>query len=144
MTVHKNLKGAITISRPRGANTEYIEISLYDDSSGTEYASVRVDPANFAEALVGLGRVECEFTLRPDLVGKIHENKEEVVRYTGGWIDYNDREKVARKAFKEYEIDGWKGRVDDLFNQHRRTASGYRVTFVRYVDAPTTTNGDGK
>ena len=135
MTTHNNLKGSLSITRPRGGETEYIKIAVFDKSSGVEFATVRVELASFAEALVGLAHVDCQFDLRPELVGKCHEHKEETVAYEGGWTSYNEREQIAREVLKPYETDGWKGRADDLFNHHRRTKDGYRVTFVRYVDA---------
>lgn len=133
---HKNLRGAITISRPRGRSAETIDICVIDELSGVEFVSVRISPANFAEALVGLARVECEFDLRPDLVGTVYEHKEELVplphdHYYGTSRD--KREQVAAEAFAPFEVDGWRGRVDDLFNPHRRGLNGAKVTFVRYV-----------
>lgn len=135
---HSKLKGRLTISRPRGGNSDYIEISITDQSSGTEFVSARVGLTDFAEALVGLALVDCEFDLRPDRVGMKYEHKEEFVPCP---ISYArtaaDREKIAAKAFKPFEVDGWKGRIDDLFNPHRRNQEGARVVFTRYVTQDT-------
>lgn len=134
-TIHSNLQGSLSITCPRGGDTDYIEIALFDKSSGVEFATARIELASFAEALVGLAHVDCRFDLRAEMVGKRREHKEEIVPYKDGWVDYNERETVAREVLKSYEIDGWRGRADDLFNQHRHGQNGYRVTFVRYVDA---------
>lgn len=119
MAEYKHLKGAITISRPQGDVADYVEITLHDESSGTSFVSVRVALVNFTEALFGLSRMECEFDLRPANVGKRHEHKEEVVDHEYGWVQYDKREEAARDILKRYEVDGWKGRADDLFNHHR-------------------------
>jgi hypothetical protein len=133
---HKGLQGTITISRPQGRDVSWIEITLHDELSGVEFATVYIDPANFAEALTGLGHVPCKFDLRPSLVGKKAEHKEEIVPFEGGGYVKPGlpRENAAAPYLAPFEIDGWKGRVDDLFNHHRHTPNGYRVTFVRYVD----------
>jgi len=132
--LHK-LKGGLTISRPSGnLDFAYIEIRVNDELSGSQFVSVRVPLAEFAEALTGLAHVDCEFDLRPDLVGMRRENKEEFVP---GGIPYTAREAqqkiIAAELLAPFEIDGWKGREADLFNHHRRNSCGARVTFVRYV-----------
>lgn len=136
--MNKKLKGGITISRPRGnMEQDYIEISVIDNLSGTQCVTVRIGLATFAEALTGLGHADCEFNFRPELVGMRRENKNEVVPcdhlpYAKEGLP---RENLAAPLLAPFEVDGWKGRVDDLFNQHNRTKEGYRVTFVRYVPA---------
>lgn len=138
-TEHFKVRGTLTISRPRGGDgPDYAEIKVYDESSSTGFVTVRVALEQFAEALFGLSNVECEFDLRAARVGKIREHKTEIVPLDGkGYYAYGsaERKQVAAAALAPFEVDGWKGHVDDLFNQHRHTPNGYRVTFVRYVDA---------
>lgn len=134
---HKKLKGGLSITRPSGnVGPEYIQISVNDDLSSTQFVTVRVPLAAFAAAITGLGHVECEFDLRPDLIGMKRENKEEWIAseplpYT---MEGLARENLAAPLLAPFEVDGWKGRVDDLFNHHRRNREGARVTFVRYVE----------
>lgn len=39
------------------------------------------------------------------------------------------------RALAPFEVDGWKGRVDDLGNMHKSTGdgTGYHVVFTRHV-----------
>lgn len=133
---HLKMPGTITISRPRGnMEPEYVQIEVNDELSGSRCLSVRIPIPEFAEALFGAACRPCEFDLRPDLVGLKHEWKEEFVPLDDSKYYFRDaeREAVAEKALAPFEVDGWKGRVDDLFNHHRRGKNGARVSFVRYV-----------
>lgn len=133
---HSKLKGGLSISRPSGnIGPDYIEIRVVDELSGSQFVSVRVPLAGFAEAVTGRGHVDCEFDFRPELVGLKREHKEEFVPYDdlSYYARHGDRDEVAAEAFAPFEIDGWKGRADDLFNHHRRGKDGSRVTFIRYV-----------
>lgn len=130
------MNGQITISRPqRSDDRKYIQIEFHDGSSGVNFLTVRVDLADFAETLTGLARNPCEFELRPELVGKIHQHKEEFVPCKERYVsNESDRAIIAAEALEPFEVDGWKGRAGDLFNPHRRNQEGARVTFVRYVE----------
>lgn len=128
--------GKISISRPQGNDTDYIQIEFYDDASGTQFLTAQIALDVFAEALTGLGHSPCKFDLRPSLVGKLRQHKEETVPWGGRYVRESlERIDIASEAFAPFEVDGWTGRVDDLFNHHRKTANGYRVLFTRYVDA---------
>lgn len=134
----KNAKGNLSISRPSYGgfdDREFIEITFRDCSSGTEFVTARVKLDDFARALTGLGHLDMSFDFYPELVGKKYEHKTEIVpRPDVGYNDKN-RNEIAAKAFAPFEVEGWKGRVDDLFNSHMRTKEGYRVIFTRYVEA---------
>jgi len=147
------MKGQITISRPMYSDDhpEVIAIRLHDGSSGCEFIEIEVPIAEFAKALTGLGHQDCEFELRAENVGKIHEHKEEIIP-TGGesYVPYGKREQATMKLLKPFEVDGWKGEANDLFNHHRSvwTIGGdgaqqraQRVTFHRYVN-PTQAKGE--
>lgn len=130
------MKGSLTISRPRGGSTERVEIAVRDEMSGSEFVTVRISPADFAEALFGLAYVPCEFFHRPERVGLQYQHKEEFVPFADNRFyahGSEDRQRIAAVAFKPFEVDGWQGRVDDLFNPHRRGQKGARVVFTRYV-----------
>ena len=128
----KELKGHLTISRPQcGGGEKYISITFVDEKSSAEFLAAKIDLANFAEALTGLGRVECSFELRPSLVGKTEEIKDVEVIVSDGAYSLTDKQ--LEDILAPYERNGWKGHLRDLKNHHRRTTHGYTVTFERYV-----------
>ncbi len=57
-----------------------------------------------------------------------------VVPFVDRYVKDEDRKKVAAKALKPFETEGWKGDESDLFNGHRRAIGGQTVTFRRHVD----------
>lgn len=104
--------------------------------SGSQFVEARIFLKEFAELITGLSRVDCEVDFRPDLVGKKREHKEEVVPFKGFHIQSEAKGKqAAAKALKPFEVDGWKGHVEDLFNGHRGGQGRYRVRFVRHVES---------
>jgi hypothetical protein len=131
----KLFEGSISISRPHGPEPPYIEISIVDEMSSSEFVSARIPLKDFAEVVTGLACVPCKFEFRPMLVGKKREHKEEVVLFKGSYLgDESARKKATAKALKPFEVNGWKGHEEDLFNHHRGGQGSYRVRFVRYVD----------
>lgn len=131
----QNAEGSISITRPSyGDEREFIEIALTDKLSGSEFCSVRILLDDFARALTGLGHVACRFDFHPAVVGMKYEHKTERVKRPTDYVERGaDRERVAREAFAPFEVDGWRGRVDDLFNSHRHAGDGSMVTFTRHV-----------
>lgn len=134
-----NIKAKISISRVRGNFhiDKPVEIRLMDDSSGVTFAEISVSLENFSEALFGLSHVECDAEVYPDApLGKVVETKTELIprpAYTS--VKYpEERKALAAKLFKPYEVDGWRGYVDDLFNMHRANGDNMMVTFSRFVD----------
>jgi hypothetical protein len=111
--------------------------------SHTIIASAELTMEAFAYAVSGSAQMEADirvWTSAP--LGKVHENKTELVdvppnSYTryGKGAAAAGRAAFIRKVLKPYEVDGWVGREDDLFNHHNRRPDGrYSVTFHRYVD----------
>jgi len=131
----KTLEGQLSITRPSyGDDREFIEISVVDVLSGSEFIEVKVKLDEFARALTGLGRVDCVFEHKPALVGMTREWKTELVPFTAYGTRRDDESAIAQ-ALRPFERDGWEGRVDDLFNGHRRSGDGMqRVGFERYVE----------
>lgn len=136
------MKGRIHISRPSyGSGKEAICIEVIDESSGVQFIELEMALADFTKAVTGQAHVDVEFELRGvDLVGMVRENKTEEVYMPDG--DYDKREQRAARALKKQEVDGWKGRIDDCLNMHKRIGSHpkkkgsiYSVTFTRHVDA---------
>ena len=131
------LKGKITINRSYSDidHPDVIVIELTDEISFTRFLEVKIGVAEFAKALTGASYTNCDFELRTDNVGKKHEHKEEIVPVGSViYVPYTKRKATGEKLLKPFEVDGWKGNVDDLFNHHRHTSKGQRVTFHRYVN----------
>jgi hypothetical protein len=134
----EKLKGSVSIYRPLGRDCDYIGISLDDESSRCRLLDIRIPFAEFVEALTGRGNVSCEFDFFNDCpVGKIYEHKTEIVPRPQGYVKPNERKAVSEFALAQFEVDGWMGRDDDLFNHHKSKGDSAVVTFHRYVDPPT-------
>jgi hypothetical protein len=128
-------KGSIRFGRPQFSDIDHpevISVEVTDEKSGTQFLSLEIPLAEFAKALT-LGSGDCEFELRPKNVGKTHEYKEEIVPVADNYVPYDKRELAAIAVVAPFEVDGWVARLSDVFNNHRRTPNGYRVTFHRYV-----------
>lgn len=127
-------EGKITISRYH--NTEIVCISIMDVISRVEFVKFEMTVSDFGKAITGLGYVTGNMELRKlNLIGKKAENKDVVIKCE---FPYGDKMKMrkARKAMKEFEVDGWKGRDYDLGNPHNYATDGIRVCFSRHVTMP--------
>lgn len=137
----KTLKGNITISRPhRSDGLKTVEIRVLDASSGCEAISIVVPLDGFAEALMGLGHIACEYELNDSgVIGKTHEHKTVIIKIPDGEYNQKKRLAVIKLACAAIEVDGWKARYGDAENFHRRHGSNidgtanYSVTFDRFV-----------
>lgn len=128
--------GKLSISRPRGSGPDYVSIALTDARNHSTIGEIRLDLTTFAEALFGMGYVDCTFDLDTSHVGLDYEYKQVEVFVPEG--PYLKGRVQAALAVAAHEVDGWRGRVDDARNPHnvvRRVESGvyYRVHFGRYV-----------
>lgn len=125
-------KGKFTITSPCNSDgRRYISITIIETLSLTEFISVELDHAAFAEALTGLSRQDCEFELRPDCVGMQRETKVEILNVTK--LGYKRDSKEDAEFLKPYEVDGWKGRADDLHNGHNGPEKARKVNFKRHI-----------
>jgi hypothetical protein len=131
------LEGRITISRVSAPDGDMMEIEIMDNKSRITFVQARMSMEDFAYALTSVAERTAQLEVyRMDLVGKRKEHKTEIVptlldRYS---VPEKDLERVARKHLKQWEIDGWIGRTDDLFNMHRKRDGGIEVNFVRWVE----------
>ena len=132
-------KGKLHIGRISGSR-EYVTIELTDEISSTRVFEIELSLEAFGDAVTGRGQVPCIFEVNDSRVGWKPEYKEEIVELKSDLFKREDREEAAKKALKEFEKDGWVGRLDDALNHHCRvgsskTGSGslYRVHFYRYV-----------
>ena len=137
-----NIHASISISRiqERGV-PDCIHVRVEDETSGCTFLDLELSLADFALAITGLSGMRCKGRIWMDApIGKQRQVKEEWVERPAEYVKSKDEQAVAAKAFAPYEIDGWKGRVSDLFNHHRRSKinkhgeGGYKVVFTRFVD----------
>ena len=127
------VKATISIHRFSGSSSG-ISITLRDEVSGCEFFRGEMNAEDFGNAVTGLSEQPIEGNLATANVNKKREVKEEVVPYQNGYQSDQKEAKRKQEALAPFEVDGWRGRKDDLGNQHRGTGNGYRVTFIRFVD----------
>lgn len=133
----ETLKGKVRISRWHGADKTGhhtgIIISLTDELSRSQCVEIHLSVEALGECLTQ-SEQPCEFEWRPDVVGKVAENKEEIVPFN---FTEKSKEKMD-KAVAPFEVDGWFARRDDMVNHHRRVGNDQqRVTFFRHVEPNT-------
>lgn len=131
------LKGRLTISRYSSNQPlpRPVHIELKDALSGCTFAEVEVSLEDFANAVLGLGQVPCELEvcLKAPL-GKVVEVKT-VILSAPYDVEKGKQEEYAAALLAPHEVDGWEGRVSDVFNHHNRLAvDKVSVSFRRYVD----------
>lgn len=133
MRVIKPLAGKVTISRTSSnVDGDCVTITLIDESSSCQLVEVSMSMEAFGLAVTGLSRVECEYLLTAENAGKVRQVKTESVALPGG-SGIRDKKKAA-EALAPYEVDGWKGRKEDLHNPHLISGGKASVTFIRFVD----------
>lgn len=143
----QSLEGRLTISRPRGGSDDHpvVCIRVEDQVAGVVAVEVKVPLSDFAEALMSLANVSCQFKFNDSgAVGTKREHKYIEV-FVPQQYDQKRREALIKKAFAPFEVEGWKGQVKDAHNSHnaiRYTREGqdsegnggyYRVLFERQV-----------
>ena len=124
---------------------DHFRLTITDESSRIQFVYLKMTPDEFARMISARVTTDLECEVRGlDGVGKIRETKTERVPFKmfyGGTDE--ERVRAARQALERFEVDGWKGRVSDLFNGHRIVRDCGRheqfVTFDRLIDAPTNT-----
>jgi len=127
-------KGRLTISKVTCSDREnYIAIEI-EEIEG--HASIRasVSLEGFAQAVTGLGNRPVDLDVRGySHLGKKMEVKDEEIPCSS----YGLTDEELKKVIKPYEVDGWKGSITSLKNNHNRIMrerkETYRVSFVRWV-----------
>lgn len=113
-----------------------MNVRISDDTSGCRILEVNFSLADFMDILTGRSGVSAEGEYYPDMpVGCTREHKEEVLPRPKG---YDRNSKEVDRLIAPFEVDGWRGRKEDLHNHHRWTSDtkgvrGVRVTFSRFV-----------
>lgn len=138
-----NIHASISISRVHPhKEPDFVRILIEDETSGCVILDLKLSLPDFARAITGLSAIKCQGVLYEDApVGKQYQAKEELVSRPDGHFAAKDEAAVAAEVLAPYEVDGWQGRVSDLFNHHRRAEidtageETYRVVFTRFVDA---------
>jgi hypothetical protein len=132
------LPGRITIARLQGYGEGIIKIEIEDGESSLRIMEVSLGLANFTEVLTGKASVSCELDYNNDpAIGKARQNKTELVLIPEGMSPSPSNKESRYELLTPYEVNGWKGRKEDLDNFHNRVSKKgkeyYRVVFVRYV-----------
>ncbi len=132
--MNKKLKGFITFSRPHSNKGTFPEITIGDRTSGCIFLEIKMTMEDFAQAILGLGHVDCEFeTYNLNLIGLKREVKIERVNRPQS----NDKNKEERDwLLKPFEIDGWKAYDQDLYNRNKwiKGENTVEVSFTRFVE----------
>jgi hypothetical protein len=120
----------ITISRPHGGATSYISIKVHDESSHLEMLDIHVSLSEFAEALTGLARQECTYSLSndPSHWGKVREEK--IVPFKN--CSHSKRREYLEYCARPHEVDGWKAQIDSALATSQ-PFDRINVSFYRYV-----------
>lgn len=139
----KRYLGRLSICRPTSNQDDNppLYLELEDATNGAHLGRIWVDPLTFFNAIQGRAYVLCEFDLDTSYVGKVREQKDVQVFGRNRIGGLEERQRVAREAVAEHEVDGWTGYAGDVYNNHRLAKSEadgawYTVRFSRYVDPP--------
>ena len=129
--------GKFSTNDDRYPTGQGFSITIIDELSGAHICDVNMTIEAFGTAINS--QADCVFELRPQLAGKRHEHKTEVVTISStvekiGYDKRRDAHPAIDKLFAPYEIDGWKARREDIWNAHRRKGNTAEVTFDRYVE----------
>jgi hypothetical protein len=130
-----SIKGQLTIGRVRSSTDPdgWVEIWFRDADACCEFATFKISPKDFADAIMGLGYAPGTIEIRGlDVVGMKSENKVEAIPAEH---PYGDKKKLAllQAAVKEFEVDGWRARDSDLENHYSYKRGCVHVAFFRHV-----------
>lgn len=130
------LEGKLTISRTssnRGPG--WVSIELVDESSGCNAFEIKISPEHFAEAILGLARVECKYepTIAPAILGARHEYRTIAVRLPDGHHKLDANDPAIRAILAEHEVDGWRADGHWINNSHQGPREARRMIYRRYI-----------
>jgi hypothetical protein len=127
----KKLPAKLSVSRFQSNTRDNgVHIRVIDAKSHTCVLELEISVEEFGHAVLGLSERECEATWKIENLGLVYEHKTEFVPI---------KKNVSKeKALAKFEVDGWKGRIDDYGNYHkhakRNGVEGFDVVFTRYVE----------
>jgi len=133
-----NIKANLTISRPAwGDGRTAISIKVGDDASRIEFLAIEIPLADFAEALTGLSKVECDAEVRGlENVGLTRESKQIEFLVGDVDVDWDRREENICRLAEEATPEGWNpptyfGSRGSFFDRDgERWARGYAERWV--------------
>jgi hypothetical protein len=131
------LEGRITISRTTSNKSkDYISISFDDATSGCKLIRATMTLEDFAAAVTGLACSPATYEIYReacDKAGWVRETKRVLLPRLG--ITERSSKEDIDEILSPHEVDGWKGRAQDLFNSHNwRNGDSVLVTFTRFVE----------
>lgn len=126
-----------------GGDEDFARLSLQDRRSHTHLFEIRFSLDSWAKLLASRGEQDVKVEMYPcDMIGATHEVKKERV-FVEGRVPYlkdsAERVAFARVALARFEVDGWRGYTDDLFNHHKLVGAmgsegaTYEVSFTRWT-----------
>ena len=144
----QKLKGKIIATRVHHMNVhstaqsceECMSIDIEDDISGLRVCEVRMSMSEFTKMLTA-SHAKCEiFRVKGAPIGQKYENKKVFIPHRLSSRVKNDETLAeAKDMIEPLEVDGWNGRVEDLFNWNNRATDdkgieGYNVNFFRWIE----------
>ena len=127
------MNGKITISSPRSNKKgHYIQISIVDDDSNTQFVEIEMKLEDFAAAITGLARCPIEFKINQ--INNVEKKK----KFKTIFVKKNDNIDDLKEYLSEYETNAWKFEtISNYGNSHyeakKMGVDGYTMTLVRYI-----------
>ena len=131
------MRGKITISKD---SDDIVTISIEDSASGINIVKVGMGLKDYAEAITGLARVDCEIIRKPtkrmvEYLGK----KKEVESFPVDKVDSFCKEDQIRKVNEEFgksglAKEGWEISNDGTRSQ--QNGNRHWATICRYIGEP--------
>jgi len=112
-------------------------LRIKDDSSKVTVCEISMNAEQLAQVLTGISTqgisVEWGFVGK---IGMVREVKRELVHVPN--------RSLVKEAVAGFEVNGWKGRLEDASNHHKRGPGSdmYWVTYTRHVYSPENTTDD--
>lgn len=137
----KTLKGLVSINTISGHDiTAPIRITLEDVDSGCIICQATMTFENYARVISNQSSIDCTIELNTSkTIGKKIEVKREIVlipekfKNTNHW-DNPQLGEISSNILKPYEVNGWIGRQNDLWNHHNSRGQNLQeVIFERWV-----------
>lgn len=138
------VRGRISIKRTTGgAKGHSVSLEIKDETSRCRIIEVEIDMDAFGPLVTGAAEQPCEVQVYLGCpLGKVRETKTEYLPRPD--CSYQNKKEVGRSILVPYEVDGWTGYVDDLFNNHKRQSGNLddpnygkqAVSFHRFVEPP--------
>lgn len=130
------MEGGLTITRPNHAGEDgFINITVRDRSSRTNFLTVEVSLANFTQAITGLAETDCQIEVRNlDRVGLKKESKALEFSTPEG-SGYRNKEMAFKEALRlcpeGWSVNNYFNSQDSFFTKDGREWA--RTSIVRWI-----------